>query len=242
MLQPSPLQTTETEEATCPLGCSIRGEDFLFAAPHDRTGELFRVVRCRSCQTVFLNPRPSCSALRRYYEEDYYGPNNKKFDQVTELAVGWFVSWRAHVLERYVPPGGKILDVGCGRGNFLEAMADRAYRDVVASGRYSYEAFIHFLDRTLEESWQDRPSNTVASTLPAPPCDAFPAFRQAYQRSLQDHFLRRTWAALPEWSRRMLMPVVDRQRWKNLWIRCPSFVRTVLRPVFSRVKTMLKGE
>jgi len=63
----------------------------------------------------------------RFYEEDYYGPNNKKFDQVTELAVGWFVSWRASVLKRCVPAGGRILDVGCGRGNFLEVMAARGF-------------------------------------------------------------------------------------------------------------------
>jgi hypothetical protein len=126
--------------------------------------------------------------------------------------------------------------------DFLEAMADRAYRDIVASGRYSYEAFIDFVDRTLEESWQDRPSKRETSSLPVPPCDAFPAFREAYRRSLQDHFVRRTWAALPEWARRFLRPVVDRQRWKNLWLRCPGFVRKALRPVFSRVKSLLKGE
>ncbi len=127
MQQPSPFQDTDLEEATCPLGCSRDGEDFLFAAPHDRTGELFQVVRCRACRTVFLNPRPTRTALLRFYERDYYGADQKKFDPATEAAIGWFVSWRAQVLKKDLPPGGTLLDVGCGRGNFLEAMAARGF-------------------------------------------------------------------------------------------------------------------
>lgn len=125
---------------------------------------------------------------------------------------------------------------------FLEDMTERAYQDVVQSGRFSYEAFIDLVDRTLEDSWQNRPRKHGEAWLPPPPSDAFPAFRKAYQKSLQDHFLRRTWDAMPTWAQSLLSPMVDRNRWKNAWIRSPNFVRTILHPVFSRLRSLIKGD
>jgi len=69
-----------------------------------------------------MHPQPSEEELLRFYSSEYYGDGDAKFDQVTEGAVAMFVWWRAHLLKGFLPPAGKLLDVGCGRGNFLAAM------------------------------------------------------------------------------------------------------------------------
>lgn len=38
-------------------------------------------------------------------------------------------------------------------GDYVDAMAERAYRDVIESGKYSYEAFVKFFDEQIEYSW-----------------------------------------------------------------------------------------
>ena len=107
-------------------GCKT-DEEFLFSAFPDFSKHEYRVVRCKSCDLVYLNPRPAPQELSRFYQTEYYGFGDSKFDEVTEGAIALFVWWRAYLLKRYIPNGGRVLDVGCGRGNFLDAMSKRGF-------------------------------------------------------------------------------------------------------------------
>ena len=46
---------------------------FVGSAPRVPDGErTFRVVECRGCGLIYLNPRPEESELAAYYARDYY--------------------------------------------------------------------------------------------------------------------------------------------------------------------------
>ncbi len=97
----------------------------------------FPVVRCRGCGLVYLNPRPSPSALGRYYPA-HYQPHRVDVRQhhnpvaaaLRSLAfrrlpgsLGAASAWLYNSLAfraflRDVTPG-RVLDVGCGPGDYL---------------------------------------------------------------------------------------------------------------------------
>ncbi len=113
-----------------PTGCNLCGKNEvrpLFKAKADDGRDTYNIVQCRNCELVCLCPMPEPSRLAEYYAGEYYGPENKKFEAATERAVALFTWWRGRVLSRLVPRVGRVLDVGCGRGNFLETMSARGF-------------------------------------------------------------------------------------------------------------------
>lgn len=76
--------------------------------------ESFPLVRCRHCRLVFLDPRPSLTEMGRYYPEDYY---HGWEDEACTLLRPNRVA-----LVQDVKATGRILDIGCHRGEFLAQM------------------------------------------------------------------------------------------------------------------------
>ena len=92
-------------------------------------GPRFTVVRCQDCGLCFLNPRPGAASIGQFYRADY-APHQRVGLSPKELAAArrrmrlpaW---WRARNPHRYgLPPSGqcRLLDVGCGGGEFLHRM------------------------------------------------------------------------------------------------------------------------
>lgn len=113
--------------------------------------EWFTLYRCRSCHLVFVSPRPAADHLGDYYPENYpphvpppqpparashawqgrlrvaalsaslgypAPPASRKFEWAGQMLRSYFLragypAWRPH---------GMLLDVGCGRGDYLKAM------------------------------------------------------------------------------------------------------------------------
>jgi hypothetical protein len=95
----------------------------------------------------------------------------------------------------------------------LEAMAERAFTDIVASGKYSYRNFVGRFDRVLSQRWPAGRCSPTFPWLPLPPCDALPSFRDGYAQSLGITPPRPGW-------RRLLRPVravVNRTRLRQVW-------------------------
>lgn len=75
----------------------------------------FMVLKCRSCGLVFVDPLPDLSYLAAHYDENYYSEWTGQ--QQTKRISLW--KRRLKKIERRIPTG-RLLDVGCATGAFLE--------------------------------------------------------------------------------------------------------------------------
>jgi len=111
------------EKVACIL-CGTDDTELLFVGRdrmHGIPGE-FNVVRCRTCSLAYLNPRPSWDEMQKFYPVDYAGHGFKEATILKKLVrkSGWLK--KRYLVERR-KPGGVLLDVGCGTGEFLQVMA-----------------------------------------------------------------------------------------------------------------------
>lgn len=88
----------------------------------DIFGDTFEVRACGSCGAVFLAPRPTAGQLARAYDESYYGEGEEKFEGPVERVLNLFRAQRAARLAARLGYRGRVLDIGCGNGNFLAAL------------------------------------------------------------------------------------------------------------------------
>lgn len=95
----------------------------------------FSIKRCNNCSSIFLDPQPDESELKKYY------PSKKYYSYNKNNAKGFFGILKEYLIEHYYLPNflskfistfiqnvpampsygkkGKILDVGCGAGETL---------------------------------------------------------------------------------------------------------------------------
>jgi len=117
---------------------------------HHQPGK-FQVVKCKNCNLVYLNPRPTADSILMYYPDDYeYGPPQpheiitlrQKLRQAILIRYYnyplpeptlpiWVKPWLGLYHKFYqtialplIPwiPNGQILDVGCGKGDYLASL------------------------------------------------------------------------------------------------------------------------
>jgi len=79
------------------------------------------VYYCRDCGVVFLNPQPSLVVGSEYYTEVYGGQDNSQHDYYRDEFKVEVARKRVQQLEAIVGYKGKMLDVGAGRGHFINA-------------------------------------------------------------------------------------------------------------------------
>jgi 2-polyprenyl-3-methyl-5-hydroxy-6-metoxy-1,4-benzoquinol methylase len=121
------------ELIVCPLCGHAESSTFLQGvAP---SGHEFTLMKCKACELVYLNPRPSTEHLMDYYPSEYgcHAPPRVGLRQRLKLLAlranhrqpgtkGAFKSWAGRrlkplmALEVEYVPGGRILDLGCGSG------------------------------------------------------------------------------------------------------------------------------
>lgn len=117
------------EQTACPV-CGSADEDEFLRAPGD-DGHEYRLAKCRRCDLVFTNPRPTEDTVGLLYTEDYpqyQPPARVRGGKLRELRQKWFGPRERTLADRIpVTPGGQLLDCGCGAGAFAADMRVRGW-------------------------------------------------------------------------------------------------------------------
>lgn len=98
----------------CPV-CQYNGAKLIWKE------KKYRVFKCLKCKIAFLNPVPS--EIEKIYQKEYferwylkyYGERKRYFEKLIEK------------LNKFLPEKGKLLDIGCGVGIFLDLMKEKGY-------------------------------------------------------------------------------------------------------------------
>lgn len=99
--------------------CAVPMAPYLPAARDPQTLERFDVLRCPRCGSGVIAPIPD--DLGRFYGEEYYGKRHG-------FTVRYRCWRRMRLLRRHVAKPGRLLDVGCGDGDFLVAASRAGWR------------------------------------------------------------------------------------------------------------------
>ena len=107
----------------CPICGATGGETVAQCIDHSITGEMFDIVRCKSCGYAQTFPLPDESAIGKYYITDDYISHSETgsgFVNKLYLGVRWFnVRAKSNLVKKIAYCRNSLLDVGCGTGFFL---------------------------------------------------------------------------------------------------------------------------
>jgi SAM-dependent methyltransferase len=157
------------------------------AAPHnDVAVGSPRVIECLDCGFRHLSPLPDLERINALYEEEYYTSVKGDYAAKQSEERAWWHRLYARRINRFKDTFGqnlKILDIGCGPGNFLETAEQLGCQVVgLEPSRHAVKAG---LDRGLNilQGWPD------AETLGRLPKVNIVQIDQAIEHALKPHEL-----------------------------------------------------
>jgi 2-polyprenyl-3-methyl-5-hydroxy-6-metoxy-1,4-benzoquinol methylase len=94
----------------------------------------FKMIKCSNCGLIYLNPRPNKEFVKYYYPDNFYNFRKEAgeiLSKVVKVSRLYLDRWnrkkiieKVKIVERWSPVG-KLLDVGCAAGEFLNYMKKR---------------------------------------------------------------------------------------------------------------------
>ncbi len=148
----------------CPLCKSARFLNYSEITDFAVTGEKFILCKCSDCQLLFTNPRPGQTEIGPYYNFPEYFSHEDKAKSITQWIYqkvrNYNISKKVDFIEQYKKKG-KLLDYGCGTGEFLRAAKSKGWKvaGIEPNDKARHQANLKLKDR-IKESIEETDQNT----------------------------------------------------------------------------------
>jgi len=119
------------------------------------------VVVCTACGVGRYEPMLAPEEVEAFYPPSYYGEPGKKFRPLVERAVRLVGARHIEFIAKTLVPGGRVLDIGCGRGVLLGPLAEQGFeahgveRSAVATTGVDSRAHIRIAPSLAEAGYDD---------------------------------------------------------------------------------------
>ncbi len=108
----------------CPVCGGHQFSPFLICTDHLVSQQPFAIQQCDQCGFRFTNPRPDEATIGSYYKSDQYiSHNDARIDPISlayRAVRNYTLRSKLALINKLNQETGRVLDVGCGTGAFLE--------------------------------------------------------------------------------------------------------------------------
>lgn len=129
----------------CPICSGESHKKHIEGKDHNVSGNFFTITECVGCGFRFTNPRPKERHIYKYYQSKNYISHSSTKKGLINKVYHLVRSYQFYEKKKVIHKNsnikkGKILDIGCGTGDFLKYMASSGWEadgvetDVGANG------------------------------------------------------------------------------------------------------------
>jgi 2-polyprenyl-3-methyl-5-hydroxy-6-metoxy-1,4-benzoquinol methylase len=119
------------ELKNCPVCQNNTFVEFLKVQDYTVSQEKFTIQECKNCSFKFTNPRPDLTQIGDYYKaESYISHTNTSKGLIAKLYHSvrkYTLKGKLNLINSLSPTKGKLLDVGCGTGMFLNVCRENGW-------------------------------------------------------------------------------------------------------------------
>ncbi|WP_416867719.1 MAG: class I SAM-dependent methyltransferase [Imperialibacter sp.] len=114
----------------CPICTNTDLRNNLICKDYLVSQQSFAISICSSCGLLITNPRPSKETISQFYDSNSYLSHNSDGSLMSTLysiAQRYTLWYKLRLVKRLAKPGSRLMDYGCGVGQFMQYMQSNKY-------------------------------------------------------------------------------------------------------------------
>lgn len=141
-------ETVAVEPSDCPVCQGNEASSFVRLSDYEYStvDQSFAFVSCQRCALLRLNPRPRVDQFNKIYPSNYHPFNFSKGKSIGYWARDLRDRLIIRKYRKYLLPGARVIDVGCGDGGFLKLLKKYGHRSYELSACDLNDAILNDLE------------------------------------------------------------------------------------------------